>query len=147
MLAQLPRWLNSSIYAYFAQHLQPLRTEGQVMVIKAGDEYFELRIEGPFEVEHDALTSEITLLINILIQCDAAKDNIYVMQDRIGTVASLFVAIPVYADNGLHYYGCLQRVGSLRCVEYGQVAPDVRVRQAFVEGQYRMVIGEQNGSN
>lgn len=150
---QYDRWIISSATKWFydLRGSTPAYIEG--MENNGGEEYFEIRVDGPYYTEktHGQYFGDIE--INILCTVKVGSD-IYKIHRLTGRVAQMFRhSIPVFRfgsesedpmnDGGLigHLERRLGRRESLRKTMFGTVRPGTGIIQASLEDHYQIRFG------
>ncbi len=142
---KLNRWVVSSIYKHFKTSCPTLDIyfEGMPRDNFTDKEAFvEVRVDGPRFTELNKDYWRVYFEVNVLLQA-TITDDIYVIDDMIGTVLAAFTTIIVSKNNdGGAVIGCTDLVKDYRSREriqvykLGRIAPDEPLMQAVVEGHY-----------
>lgn len=145
------RWIFASISKHFDDRRQGLKLfiEGQSRDTSKVKDFIELRVDGPQFTEVSAGYWIIRVEVNILIQSTMDDTNYHRLHSDVGIVAAAMSDIVVFRygngpDDDQSVMGCLkvrQDLGDRQHIDVfqlGQIAPDIRLEQATVEGHYEM---------
>lgn len=138
----LDKWLFGSGAKHFST-LTPLVVEGQDAQTDEHNQWFEYRMDGPWDTDRGDDTF-VRVEFNILVNVSQDVQNGYKLQEASGLVASLFtLSIPVYKvgdeagdDPGVQL-GCLRLISPVRTYQFGR-AQSANFYQAMVEAQYEL---------
>jgi hypothetical protein len=143
------RWIFASIAKHFDDRRKDiiLYIEGQERNTSNLQQYFELRIDGPYIVELSKNYYRVDLEVNVLCTAKTDPKDNYLIQRLTGIICSAFTrTINVYKfgiglEDDQSLVICLQMRTDhkelLQVSNFGQVEPDARLHQSTVEGHYR----------
>lgn len=144
-----PRWIFASIGKHFESQVSgiPMMMEGEHRDDQSAKDSMEIRMDGPSINEINKNIWKITLDINVLINSAMDDINFFRLHVNVGKVSAAFITIQVlkYGD-GEALLGCLELRQSsgnreiLKVNHFGQVAPDIKLLKATVEGHYEMFL-------
>jgi hypothetical protein len=128
-------------------------TEGTIRDTREEEDFIELRVDGPVMTENTKGSWKLYYEINILIQSTMNDTDFHREQRNIGIVVDAFIDILVekLGDSSVDddsTLGCLKLLQDDRSKKhivvshFGQLAPDIRLTQATVEGHYEMTLKE-----
>ena len=149
MNANWPRWIFASIAEHFKDNTDslPMMVEGEQRDDLDNKDSIEVRTDGPSIIEVCKDMWKIVVDINVLVNSAMDDSNFFRLHKNVGTVAAAFQTIQVLQyDDGEALVGCMelvQRSGTrevLRISHFGQVAPNVKLLRATVEGHYEMFL-------
>jgi hypothetical protein len=150
MRKHLPRWIFASISKHFDTHRSGIEmyVEGQDRKTDV-DDFFELRMDGPYYRELSKNFFEVRFEINVLIQSEL-NDNYHRIHEIIGIVSdAFFTPINIYRfgseqeDDG-SFFDCVslsfekRRRDALEIHQFGKIEPSTKIMQATVEGHYEL---------
>ncbi len=140
------RWIVSSVVKHFDGLKQEihLHIEGRERINPEPTQRFELRIDGPYAKELSRAYWQLDIEVNVLITQVRNSSDAYSMDRLKGIVQAAFtntIAVKEYGD-GSAALGCLSlrsdgREGIITS-EFGLIDASQGLRQATVEGHYRM---------
>lgn len=147
------RWCVAALLKSFkaAAGTTPFFVEGMVRQTEPLGNYFEFRVDGPYVREHANDHWQLYFEVNILVvtQMDL-HSSIYDHEALKGLATTMFLDnIEVRkigdkpVDDGSHVSFLRRRSRGqerIQVSEFGQIRPDVRIRQATVEGHYDIYI-------
>ena len=147
-----PRWINASINQHFDSNITGVKLfiEGQHRDTRTDEEFFELRVNGPYLTEVSKDYWFVEVMVNTLVQATMNND-LYRIQRLTGTLVPVYISIPMFRlgdgaeDDGLQF-GCLklvQDVGNRRRIKvdyFGQIRPETKLQQATVDADYYMYL-------
>ena len=158
MDANLARWLQASLAVYFGAIATGLSLTFFVEGVDERDEdtmqveHCELRVNGPFirEISRSYWRVHVDISILLTDYMRMSTEDAYDINRWGGAfLVAMVENIPIYrhgngaGDDGT-LVGCLtQRTGSsepARLVHFCQISPEVRIRQAVVDGRFEMYL-------
>lgn len=104
------------------------------------EEYFELRIDGPYFNQNGKNEYKVTSDINVLCSAIIGEDS-HRIHRLAGSIATMFTTIGVYKlgsglDDDGTFIDCLQRDAELKILHFGQIQVKVPLMQAAVTAKY-----------
>jgi hypothetical protein len=151
-----PRWIFASVSNHFKQVAVdndiPILIEGleDRLSYKVRDrDHAELRIDGPILNEISRNCFRLNVDVNILLQSYMSEANRYILIENCGVFLEGVTNIPVFRygtgpDDDSSYLGCLEikdeNKGGFGVHHFGQLKPDVRVRESIVTVSYSMLL-------
>lgn len=140
----MPRWVMASMSKYIKDQctdddtykvLNPL-FEGDDRPKAITDAFNEWRLLGPVIQSPTRGETIEYYTLDCLVSCDSDTDA-YRILTHAGLVSSLFIDFQIYRfglDDSL--VGCITQMGRVDILQYGQLTPKVRVKQASVSAKY-----------
>jgi len=149
---ELPRWVFASVSKHFnaiATVAFPMFVEGQPRDTKDLDQFFELRMDGPWFTELSKNYWRIYFEVNILVSTTINETNFHRIHSNVGVVAAKFTEIQVFKygtgvndDDSL--FGCFKLLQDsrnreiLKIFHFGQIDDTTKLTQASIEGHYEL---------
>lgn len=144
------RWVHASFVKHFHTSLSGVayaHAEGQRRQTEGKQQWFEIRVDGPFTDEQAHKQFLLEVEVNILC-CYLGEDNIYGLDLLTGAAANTFTyCVPCLKLGGeagddssvVGYFTLIPRKKEkVEIVKFGKIRHDSDLYQATVEGHYKM---------
>ncbi len=147
------RWIFASVSKHFDDNKQGFKLfiEGNDYDLSTETNYFEFRMNGPMLREMSKDFWKLEIVVNILVVSKRDDRSIHTIHSNVGIAAAAFTkCIPVFKygssddDDRTIQLGVLEldtrgQLG-IEISHFGQVGPDTKEMQSWVEGSYCMYL-------